>query len=50
MIFQNLMGLRTSRCDVLSGPPKNVFTPMSVISSANYVAISADEMTIVDVQ
>ncbi len=25
MIFQSLMGLGKSRCDVLSGPPKDVF-------------------------
>ncbi len=44
------MGLRKSGCEVPSGPPKDAFASMSVISSVNYVAISANQMTIVDAQ
>jgi hypothetical protein len=44
------MGLGKSRCDIPSGPPKDVFAPMFIISNVNYVAVSVDEMTIVDVQ
>jgi hypothetical protein len=44
------MGLKKSRSKVPSGPPKDTFAPMSVISSVNYVVISANEMNIVDAQ
>ncbi len=44
------MGLKKSRYEVPNGPPKDAFASMFVISSVNYVAISANEMTIVDDQ
>jgi hypothetical protein len=31
MIFQSLMGLGKSRCDIPSGPPKDVFAQLSLI-------------------
>jgi hypothetical protein len=47
MIFQSSMAIRISRCDIPSGSPKDTFASMFVISSVNYVGISANEMTIV---
>jgi hypothetical protein len=41
------MAIGKSRCDIPSGPPKDTFAPMFVISNVNYVGISANEMTIV---
>ncbi len=50
MIFQSLMGLGKSRCDVLSGPPKDVFAPCANTSKckvAHYLLLRKCSVNII---